>query len=147
MEGTSVCWCLTARVSFPSDEWSCPGALPESSGVDHDTTSFCLLRNKTWPLKQLRVWCDTAGQEALACVFVTSTFKGILSVGLLEAVKMDTPRENGLRVFGRRFQVVYRLHSQASPRSAAQRHSSVVRLSPLVGRSSDTFGLAFLPDD
>lgn len=93
MEVTSVCWCLTTRVSFPSDEWSCPGALPESSGVDQDATSFCLLRNKTWPLKQLRVWCDTAGQEVLACVFVTSTFEGVLSVGLLEVVKTDTPQE------------------------------------------------------
>lgn len=55
--------------------------------------------------------------------------------------------ENGLCVFGLHFQLVYGLHSQAIPRSAAQRHSSVVRLSPLVGSSSDTFGLAFLPDD
>lgn len=79
MEGTSVYWCLATHVSFPGDKWVLPWALLESSGVNQDSTSFCLLRSKAWPLKQLRVWCNTAGQEVLADVFVTSTFKDVFT--------------------------------------------------------------------
>lgn len=72
-EGTSVS-CNT-RV-LPQWWMDLPQALLESSGVNQKATSFCLLRSETCPLKQLRVWCNTAGQEVLAYVFVTSTFKG-----------------------------------------------------------------------
>lgn len=62
--------------------------------------------------------------------------------------------ENGLHVFGLHFQLVYGLHAQASPRSAAQLRSSVVRLTPLAGAPvtllvwlfSQLIELSWLPD-
>lgn len=95
-EGTSVCWCLATHRSFPSDEWSYPGALPESAGVNQDATSFCLLRTQTWPLKQLRVWSDTAGHLVLLVFLWPSLLKVSLDrlwVGLLEALKTGTQWE------------------------------------------------------
>lgn len=72
-EGTSVS-CNTCVL--PQWRMVLPWALLESSGVNQKATSFCLLRSKTCPLKQLRFWWNPAGQEVLAYVFVTSTFKG-----------------------------------------------------------------------
>lgn len=77
-----MCWCPSPVMSGR-----------ESSGVNQDATSFCLLRSKTCLLKQLRVWFNMAGQVALAYVFVTSTCKGVFAQASSRSFRGSEDRE------------------------------------------------------